>query len=336
MTDFETELKTALRRGVAGSQGNVVDAMWLEPEKLNQPMWGYRMPSGEVGGIILGYRNGRGIGSMDDRHILTVAGSRGGKGVSLIVPNLLMYDGSVLAIDPKGELARITARARQKKGQKVVILDPFGASRLASGSFNPLDALDPNDQEVQDDVALIADALIIGSEREPHFTDSARILVEVIILYTLTLPKDDRHLITVYRLLSGSHPIIMDIVRRSEGKTGARDALFIIMEQCTGVFDDAVAGLSSNFRKMADKELASVFSTALTQLKFLQSKRMASVLVRSDFALSDIKSNRATVYLCLPATRMGTHSRWLRVIINLVSRITHIDVASATSFDGPC
>ena len=27
--------------------------------------------------------------------------------------------GSVLAIDPKGELARITARARREKGQKV-------------------------------------------------------------------------------------------------------------------------------------------------------------------------------------------------------------------------
>ena len=317
MADFEDDLQNALRRGVPGKQGNVVDATWLEPEKLTGSQWSYRTPSGQVGGIILGYRNGRGIGSMDNRHILTVAGSRGGKGVSLIVPNLLLYDGSVLAIDPKGELARITARARQKKGQKVVILDPFGASKLASGSFNPLDALDPSDEEVQDDVALIADALIIGSEREPHFTDSARILVEVIILYTLTLPKDDRHLITVYRLLSGSHPIIMDIVRRSESKTGARDALFMIMEQCTGVFDDAVAGLSSNFRKMADKELASVFSTALTQLKFLQSKRMASVLMRSDFALSDIKSNRATLYLCLPATRMGTHSRWLRVIINL-------------------
>jgi hypothetical protein len=43
--------------------------------------------------------------------LATVAGSRAEKGVSLIVPNLLKYDGSSLAIDPKGELAKITARA---------------------------------------------------------------------------------------------------------------------------------------------------------------------------------------------------------------------------------
>ncbi len=57
-------------------------------------------------GFVLGYRSGRGVGSVDNRHALTVAGSRGGKRVSLIVPNLLMYDGSVLAIEPKDEMAR--------------------------------------------------------------------------------------------------------------------------------------------------------------------------------------------------------------------------------------
>src|SRR5262245_41840574 len=112
MTDpFETALGESLRRGIAGKRGGVVDATWLEPEKLSGPQWSYRNASGKVASIILGYRNGRGIGCDDNRHILTVAGSRGGKGVSLIIPNLLLYDGSVLAIDPKGELARITARA---------------------------------------------------------------------------------------------------------------------------------------------------------------------------------------------------------------------------------
>jgi type IV secretion system protein VirD4 len=44
---------------------------------------------------------------------------------------------------------------------------------------------------------------------------------------------------------------------------------------------------------------------------------MADVLQGSDLKLSELKSQKATLYLCLPATRMGTHARWLRVIINL-------------------
>jgi type IV secretion system protein VirD4 len=315
MNAFENELQTALRRGVPGQLGAVVDAMWLEPERLHGLEWSYRNTDGKVGGLILGYRNGRGVGSTDNRHVLTVAGSRGGKGVSLIVPNLLMYDGSVLAIDPKGELARITARARRQKGQKVVVLDPFGESGIASGSFNPLDELDPAGKNVKDDAALIADALIIGNEREPHWTDSSRILIKALILFTLTLPDEERHLITVWRLLSGTHAAVVDVARRAE--CSKRAALFKLLQGCTGVFDDAVAGAGSNFAQMADRELASVFSTALTQLEFLDSNAMAAVLEKSDIKLSELKSAKATLYLCLPATRMSTHARWLRVIINL-------------------
>ena len=89
------------------------------------------------------------------------------------------------------------------------------------------------------------------------------------------------------------------------------------MESCTGVFDDAVAGAGANLEQMGDRELASVFSTALTQLEFLDSNAMAGVLHNSDLKLSELKSEKATLYLCLPITRMGTHARWLRVVMNL-------------------
>lgn len=316
MSGFESSLEDALRRGVPGKQGNVVDAVWLDPEKLTVSQWGYKTPSGKVGGIILGYRNGRGIGSMDNRHILTVAGSRGGKGVSLIVPNLLLYDGSVLAIDPKGELARITARARRQKGQKVVVLDPFAESGIASGSFNPLDELDPAGKNVKDDAGQIADALIVANERDPHWTDSARIFIKALILFTLTMErKEDRNLITVWRLLAGTHPAVVQVARME--KCSNRAALFLILKGCTEAFDGAVAGTGDSFAQMAEREQASVFSTMLTQLEFLDSRAMEVVLQQSDVRLSELKTGKTTLYLCLPATRMGTHARWLRVIINL-------------------
>ena len=60
-------------------------------------------------------------------HLLTMAPTRSGKGVGTIIPNLLLLDRSVICIDPKGENARVTARARAAKG-KVWCLDPFGVS----------------------------------------------------------------------------------------------------------------------------------------------------------------------------------------------------------------
>jgi type IV secretion system protein VirD4 len=55
-----------------------------------------------------------------------MAPTRSGKGVGTIIPNLLLLDRSVICIAPKGENARVTARARATKGP-VWCLDPFGA-----------------------------------------------------------------------------------------------------------------------------------------------------------------------------------------------------------------
>jgi type IV secretion system protein VirD4 len=317
--DWESNLDRDVLRGVSGKTGGIVNSAWLNPADLEGPKWSYRdATSKAVSGLVLGYRNDRGIGSIDDRHVLTVVGTRGGKGVSLIVPNLLTYDGSVIAVDPKGELAAITARTRRAKGQKVVVLDPFGTSNTGTtDSFNPLDMLDPKSDTVIDDAGLIADALIVGSEREPHFTDTARILVKNSILYTSTLPKEDRNLVTVYRLLSGADKRIQDIAERSEGRVRGSAALFALLATCGEAFDGVVAGMAENFSQMADRELSGVLSTARTQLEFLGSKSMASVLQSGNFSLSDLKTSKATLYLCLPAMNMGTHARWLRVILNL-------------------
>ena len=85
------------------------------------------------------------VGLDDDRHICTFAGSRAGKGRSAIVPNMLHYPGSVLATDPKGELATMTARRRAALGQAVHVLDPFGVASGAAvpfrAGFNPIEAM---------------------------------------------------------------------------------------------------------------------------------------------------------------------------------------------------
>ena len=48
----------------------------------------------------------------DDRHVCLVSGTRGGKGVGVIVPNLCFWPGSCIVVDPKGENATVTARRR--------------------------------------------------------------------------------------------------------------------------------------------------------------------------------------------------------------------------------
>lgn len=316
MSVWQDRITKRLKRGLAGHEGSIVDAAWLDPVELTGPGWQYRDSKGRFAGLLLGYWDGRGIGTTDNRHVLTVAGSRGGKGVSLIVPNLLLYEGSVLALDPKGELAAITARARRQIGQKVVVLDPFGETGQPTGSFNPLDQLNRDDPSVIDDAGQIADALIIGNDKDPHWTDSARMLIKALILYALAMDdRADRNLVTVHQLLTCNHPAIDHVMQFA--KIGGTAALFRLLQGCKTPYQGLVAAAGKSFADMAEKERESILSTARTQLEFLESPKLREVLRTSDLKLDELKEEKVTVYLCLPATRMGTHARWLRVIINL-------------------
>lgn len=59
------------------------------------------------------------VGWADDRGILTIAASRSGKGRAAIIPNLIVWPGSALVIDPKGTNAAVTAARRGKGGGRV-------------------------------------------------------------------------------------------------------------------------------------------------------------------------------------------------------------------------
>ncbi|MBT8154366.1 type IV secretory system conjugative DNA transfer family protein [Epibacterium ulvae] len=105
-------------------------AKWANGDHLNEK----NLFDGE--GIFLGkFRVGETLWDViykGDRHLFTYAPTRGGKGVSQIIPNLLRYLGSVLAIDPKSENLQVTAKARIEMGQEVYAIDPWniGAAKV--------------------------------------------------------------------------------------------------------------------------------------------------------------------------------------------------------------
>ena len=76
----------------------------------------------------------------------------------------------MLATDPKGELANITAARRAALGQKVHVLDPFGSTspRIAHlrKSYNPLAVLKADSPTIIEDAGLIADALVVAGTGE--------------------------------------------------------------------------------------------------------------------------------------------------------------------------
>ncbi len=105
------------------------------------------------------------MGYGGERNVIIFGPNGSGKGVRLLVPNLLQSQGrSMFVVDPKGELAAITAPYRREVSD-VVIINPFGvfADRrgyedLKSTGYNPLAKLNPLSPSFNRQAAQLAEA----------------------------------------------------------------------------------------------------------------------------------------------------------------------------------
>jgi type IV secretion system protein VirD4 len=308
----------------------VPDSQWMQTKKIKENF------SYQPDRILLGALNNRLVGTniKDDRHIMTIAGSRSGKSVH-IANNLFHYRGSCLVIDPKGELANLTAERRKKElGQDVYILDPFEKCREGlldyRGSFNPLSILNMESSTLFEDAGLIADALVVASQHgDPHWDETARNFIEGVILHVATSwdLAEARNLITVYELLTKN-----DIEKDNDDENLPLESLISAMysnaeflrQDASGknnnIIADAIDAAALEFHDKPKGEKGSVLSTIRRHIKFLGYRSIQSVLQNHDFDLTDLKTrqNGMTIYLSLPAGRLGTCNRWLRLFVNLV------------------
>lgn len=278
------------------------------------------------------------LGYTDDRHVTLIAGTRGGKGAGVIVPNLCRWRGSCIVIDPKGENATVTARRRgggsdytEGLGQEVRILDPFGEVPLASSlkaRFNPLDVIDPDSDLAVDDAGRIAAAIIVReSKNDPFWEDAARGLVKGLILHVLTCAifKDIRNLVTVRKLLMEGDWLGIETAQaagvKKEDLPSPHAFLWMAMIR-NKAFGGVVSGVGEQMFSMAqkaEKTLSGILEQARTSTIFLDGAPMRRLLEKSDFDLSAIKTSPRglTIYLTLPQRYMDTHFRWLRLMVTL-------------------
>ncbi len=78
-------------------------------------------------GVIVGKVGRRYLVYGGQEFVLLAAPTRSGKGVSIVLPNLLHYDESVVVLDIKMENFAYTSKFRQAHGHHVYLFNPFGA-----------------------------------------------------------------------------------------------------------------------------------------------------------------------------------------------------------------
>lgn len=282
-------------------------ARFARPDELNP----YRQGPGlYIGG---------GFVFKDKGHILTVAGTRGGKGTNLIIPNLLGlggYNGSWVVIDPKGENTAITARYQRESGRQVVILNPWGLLEDHIGeaeSYNPLDILaDTSSIHLVDDAHMIAEMLVPveRGDKNKFFTDTARSIVTGLIMQIVTTQEgDDRTLATLWRWA------------RLAGDDW--DELIARMRLNQDPVNGEIVRNSGNeivkLMEAGEETFGSILSSVLQATDFLKSPALQKSL-RSGYDPSTLSDGDTALYIIIPADKLQSHARWLRLIVTTTLR----------------
>lgn len=269
-------------------------------------------------------------GIDDDRHIFICAGSRAGKGTSLLIPNLIRWQGGVFCIDPKGEAASVTAMRRGTKkaalntgtgvrkfiGQQVAILDPFntvrGAATAYKVNYDPLSDIDITHPDAVGMIETIAEGIVVTEAgKNDHWSESAAtILAGVIEAVKITKSKKDHTLPYCRTLLLSGFDKVEKLLEKAPHGDLAPSALDILQD-------------------VGEDERGSFKTTLSRQLKWLNDRRIREHLSGdTNFSLMKAIREQWTIYVCIPPRMISRFKRWLRLLVNFA-----FDAKMSSPFD---
>lgn len=239
-------------------------------------------------------------------HLLTVAPTGSGKGVSCIIPTLLRFPGPVIVVDPKGENYAVTAERRRALGQEIILLDPMGITGSGDvSSLNPLDLVDARHPVGIDDAAMLASLLTGGIEKlDPRnlfwYQRGEQLATGLIQHIALSRGPGSRNLSELRELLTMPAEAFMELAKEE-------------MLESPDPNVRSVAGMLTN---PAVEMVGSIMGMAQNSLEFLRGDLVRESTDTSSFALDAItRGEPLSIYLVIPPDKLESHRNLLRVWI---------------------
>lgn len=248
-------------------------------------------------GPIVG-RLGRSFLRFNKDGMITVFAPMGaGKGVGIVIPNLLSYRGSIVCTDIKGENRAITERQRRKMGN-VRALDTLRP--LSSDKFNPLDMVRTGTWHERDDAEALAKLMVMPDGHESHWDTKAEGMLACLILYTVRLERARRTLSQI-RNFSTLPPESFKHLLQTIAVEGPVTA----------------AELAASFLAMeSSEEFKSVLSNVEKATRvWAAGGPAAHVTSDSTFNLSELVEQTTTLYLVVDEEKLSVYAGFLRVMV---------------------
>lgn len=282
-------------------------ARWARFGELRKA--GYLLRFAQVSGPLFGKTTGprwlgRYLSNGDHAHSLVVAPTRAGKGVGVVIPTLLTFKGSLIALDVKGELFELTSRARKARGHKIYKFAPFDKDSL-SHSYNPvLDILAmPAIRRFSETRRLAVNLIAAKGKGSEGFIEGARDLFVAGVL--ACIERGTPTIGAVYDLFSQPG---------EKYKLFARLAEETKIPEVQRIFDNMAAN---------DSKILTSYTSVLGDggLNLWADPLIRAATSRSDFSVYDLRRAPSTVYICVSPNDLEVIAPLVRLFFQQVVSI---------------
>ncbi|MCP2223656.1 type IV secretory system conjugative DNA transfer family protein [Bradyrhizobium elkanii] len=237
-------------------------------------------------GLLLGRKDGKMLCFGGSEHVLLYAPTRAGKGVGYVIPNLLNWPDSVVALDVKKENWDRSAGFRASHGQDVYLFDPLDENGRTA-RYNPLGYVRSDPADLYDDLQRIAVMLFPAESRgDPFWFEAARSSFVAIGGYVAETPGLPLTIGEILRQLSATQ----DLKAQFDKIIAARKAgPSPLSRHCITALNDFLAA--------SENTLNSVRKTVTARLGLWLNPRIDAATSANDFDLRQLRQNPMSIYL---------------------------------------
>ena len=234
-------------------------------------------------GIVVGRKRGRFLTFGGTEHVIVEAPTRSGKGVGIVIPNLLTWQGSVVVLDVKRENYDASAGFRSAYGQDIYLFNPTDREGRTA-RYNPLAHIDRGDpDDVIIELQKIATMLFVAPEHgEAFWATGARTGFTGVGAYLAEATDGPFTLGEIYRNMTEGD------VRAFFKRELAKPSLSLSIG-CRTALSDFAGG--------SDNSFADIKKTITNVLGLWLNPVVDAATAASDFDLRDLRNRPMSIYL---------------------------------------
>ena len=281
------------------------DARFANAGDLNK----HKMLQPSNTGIIVGRFGGKLVRLPGQQFVILAAPTRSGKGVGIVIPNLLDYAESVVVLDIKQENFDLTSGWRKSQGHEVYLFNPFAEDRRTH-RWNPLTYVSSDPAfRVSDLMSIAAMLYPDGADEQKFWVSQARNAFMAFALFLFE--NHDDEIATGFPFSSGA-PTLGRIYRLSSGDGTDLKAYLRGLASRKFLSDNARSAFS-NLLSQADETFASIMGTLKEPLNAWINPVLDAATSGDDFLLTDLRKKKMSIYVGIQPNKLAES----RLIVNL-------------------